>query len=275
MRLRISEHKGFHGPITLEGHNMKLGAGGIREIEFFTQTRQIIAGGRDPDLRRARHGRGAGAAGAKRAGCPHDAAQVLTEDYRAHREIEHRLQMVNDAQTHDLPKTPEGFERIAALCGRDAGRPARRYAAPPDTGRGIDRGVLHPARTVARRRRNSQTASQETISRWRSYPALRSDRAVEIFERLKPDLLARLQKAARPDEAIAQFDRFLAGSAGRGAGILAFQRQPATDRPDRRYRGHRAGAGAVSWPQRAGFRRGDRRRLLCAVAGNRDPDARN
>ena len=51
MRLRIRAHKGLHGGIVLEGHNMKLGAGGIREIEFFTQTRQIIAGGRDPSLR--------------------------------------------------------------------------------------------------------------------------------------------------------------------------------------------------------------------------------
>ena len=51
MRLRIREHKGLGGPITLPRHNMKLGRGGIREIEFFTQTRQLIAGGRDPDLR--------------------------------------------------------------------------------------------------------------------------------------------------------------------------------------------------------------------------------
>ena len=51
MRLRIRDHRGLHGPVTVEGHNMKLGQGGIREIEFFTQTRQLIAGGRDPDLR--------------------------------------------------------------------------------------------------------------------------------------------------------------------------------------------------------------------------------
>jgi [glutamine synthetase] adenylyltransferase / [glutamine synthetase]-adenylyl-L-tyrosine phosphorylase len=48
MRLRIRDHRGLHGPITVEGHNMKLGAGGIREIEFFTQTRQLIAGGATP-----------------------------------------------------------------------------------------------------------------------------------------------------------------------------------------------------------------------------------
>ena len=63
MRLRIRDHRGLHGPITVEGHNMKLGAGGIREIEFFTQTRQLIAGGRDPALARPHHGGRAGGAG--------------------------------------------------------------------------------------------------------------------------------------------------------------------------------------------------------------------
>ena len=51
MRLRIREHRGLNGRLVVEGHNMKLGQGGIREIEFFTQTRQLIAGGRDPSLR--------------------------------------------------------------------------------------------------------------------------------------------------------------------------------------------------------------------------------
>ena len=51
MRLRIREHKGYFGLNSLNGHNIKLGHGGIREIEFFTQTRQLISGGRDPSLR--------------------------------------------------------------------------------------------------------------------------------------------------------------------------------------------------------------------------------
>ncbi len=51
MRLRIRDHRGLRGAVQVEGHDLKLGQGGIREIEFFTQTRQLIAGGRDPDLR--------------------------------------------------------------------------------------------------------------------------------------------------------------------------------------------------------------------------------
>ena len=116
MRLRIRDHKGLHGPIEVAGHNIKLGQGGIREIEFFTQTRQLIAGGRDESLRdRTTVG---GLAALARAGwVPDEVAEELTVQYRAHREIEHRIQMVNDAQTQLLPSTPEGLARIAAMMG--------------------------------------------------------------------------------------------------------------------------------------------------------------
>src|SRR5690606_32820788 len=116
MRLRIRDHKGLHGPIALEGHDMKLGVGGIREIEFFTQTRQLIAGGRDPDLR-LRDTVGGLAALAMKGWVPEADAAELTALYRAHREVEHRVQMVGDAQTHALPVSPEGFDRIARMCG--------------------------------------------------------------------------------------------------------------------------------------------------------------
>ncbi|MCX8509452.1 MAG: glutamine-synthetase adenylyltransferase, partial [Rhodobacteraceae bacterium] len=116
MRLRIRDHKGLHGPITLEGHNMKLGQGGIREIEFFTQTRQLIAGGRDPDLR-SRATVPALAALSAKGWVSAGVADELTDLYRAHREVEHRVQMVADAQTHDLPTTTEGFDRLARMMG--------------------------------------------------------------------------------------------------------------------------------------------------------------
>ncbi len=209
MRLRIREHKGFHGPIKLEGHNMKLGAGGIREIEFFTQTRQIIAGGRDPDLRVRGTVEGL-ALLASKGWVPADVADELTGDYRAHREIEHRLQMVNDAQTHDLPKSATGFQRIAALCGREVAELRADLEHRLTRVEGLTEGFFRPREGGAAPKELSEQ-SKQTVSSWRSYPALRSARAVEIFERLKPDLLSRLQKAAKPDEALAQFDRFLAG----------------------------------------------------------------
>ncbi|MDH5797011.1 MAG: glutamine-synthetase adenylyltransferase, partial [Paracoccaceae bacterium] len=209
MRLRIREHKGLHGPIVLEGHNMKLGAGGIREIEFFTQTRQIIAGGRDPELRVSGTVEGL-ARLAEKGWIPEDAAQLLTQDYRAHREIEHRLQMIADAQTHDLPKNQEGFARLASLAGRDVeelradvlkrltrvNELTERFFAPDDTGK--------PTVEIGQNTR-------ETLDRWRTYPALRSARALEIFDRILPEILSRLQAAAQPERALSQFDAFLAG----------------------------------------------------------------
>jgi glutamate-ammonia-ligase adenylyltransferase len=208
MRLRIRDHRGLHGPITVEGHNLKLGAGGIREIEFFTQTRQLIAGGRDPALR-DRTTVGGLAALAGKGWIPPEVAEELTEHYRAHREVEHRLQMVNDAQTHSMPVTPEGVARIAAFCGQTE---AAFRAALLDRLQRTDRltegffapGAAKPGPEL------SETA--RTITRgWESLPALRSDRARAIFRRLRPRMLHELARAANPDEALTALDGFLAG----------------------------------------------------------------
>ncbi len=108
--------RGLAGELALPGHNMKLGRGGIREIEFFTQTRQIIAGGRDPELRVRGTVEGL-ALLAQKGWVPEAAAETLTGHYRAHREVEHRLQMLHDAQTHALPTREAEFDRLAAFMG--------------------------------------------------------------------------------------------------------------------------------------------------------------
>ncbi|MEE9388357.1 MAG: bifunctional [glutamine synthetase] adenylyltransferase/[glutamine synthetase]-adenylyl-L-tyrosine phosphorylase [Paracoccaceae bacterium] len=217
MRLRIREHKRLHGPIVLEGHNMKLGAGGIREIEFFTQTRQIIAGGRDQSLRSRATLEGLVALQAKD-WVDADVAQALGEDYQAHREIEHRLQMINDAQTHDLPKTEDGFARLAALCGRDLAELRDDMTARLSRVADLTEGFFAPQSTGSTSpdigpdmAPKMSPAIKEAVARWRSYPSLRSPRAAEIFQRIMPIILTGLQRAARPDEALIQFDNFLAG----------------------------------------------------------------
>uniref|UniRef100_UPI000A11B08C [protein-PII] uridylyltransferase family protein n=1 Tax=Salibaculum halophilum TaxID=1914408 RepID=UPI000A11B08C len=206
MRLRIRAHKGLGGPITLPGHNMKLGRGGIREIEFFTQTRQIIAGGRDDSLRV--RGTAQGLAALARAGwVPQADAQRLTDHYRAHREIEHRVQMLRDAQTHDLPQTDDEFDRLAAFCGTDADSLKTVLHDRLEEVHEMTEGFFAPSEPTAA----APGFGEEITERWLTYPALRSDRAVEIFNRLKPMLLARLQEAAKPDEALLAFDGFLRG----------------------------------------------------------------
>ncbi len=208
MRLRIREHKGLGGEIQLDGHNMKLGRGGIREIEFFTQTRQLIAGGRDPYLR-DRHTVPSLRKLASKNWVPEATAETLADHYRFHREVEHRIQMVADAQTHLLPTSADGWARIACLMGRDVAELqvelrerltevhglTEDFFAPEEGGEGDDADNFDP----------------EIIARWQTYPALRSPRAVEIFARVRPEFLRRLARTARPEEALVALDGFLKG----------------------------------------------------------------
>lgn len=210
MRLAIREHKGLGGPITLPGHDMKLGRGGIREIEFFTQTRQLIAGGRDPDLRP--RGTLAGLQVLTEKGwVPEAVAETLSDHYRAHRTVEHRLQMVQDAQTHTLPRSDADFERLAAMMDMDVkdlqGELHSRLQAVHD----LIESFFAATREEPEAARPAHQFDTSVLDRWPSYPALRSERGADIFGRLKPLLLDRLAQSAKPDEGLLAFDGFLSG----------------------------------------------------------------
>ncbi|HIP23875.1 MAG TPA: bifunctional [glutamine synthetase] adenylyltransferase/[glutamine synthetase]-adenylyl-L-tyrosine phosphorylase [Rhodobacteraceae bacterium] len=213
MRLRIREHKGLHGPLRAAGHDMKLGQGGIREIEFFAQTQQIILGGKDRGLR-MRGTLETLKALSEKGFLPDSAAQALRKAYIEHRTLEHRIQMLDDAQTHKIPTDDAKRQQLAMLCG---------FGSLAE----------FEALTVARLERVHQITeaffnddskadtaellwsaperAAEITEGWLTYPALRSDRARRIFEQLKPQILASLCKAKNPDEALIQFDKFLRG----------------------------------------------------------------
>ncbi len=213
MRLRIRAHKGLGGGLSLPGHDMKLGRGGIREIEFFTQTRQIIAGGRDADLR-LRGTVPALAKLAEKGWVPEGAAERLTGHYRFHREVEHRLQMLRDAQTHRLPTTQGEFDRLACFMGLDLADLKAELQGRLEEVHEIIEGFFSPsgADPVPDPVPEADTGLDEAvIARWHSYPALRSDRAHAIFKRLKPGIMAQLSGTAHPNEALLAFDGFLAG----------------------------------------------------------------
>ncbi|MGR3591710.1 MAG: glutamine-synthetase adenylyltransferase [Limimaricola soesokkakensis] len=206
MRLKIRDHKGLGGALSLPGHDMKLGRGGIREIEFFTQTRQLISGGRDPSLRV--RGTVEGLDRLAAAGwIERDTAEALTRHYRFHREVEHRVQMVGDQQTHMLPASEEGFERLAAFMDRDLDDLKSDLTERLEQVHALTEDFFAPGHSSS----EVPDFGQEVTARWPGYPALRSDRAVEIFDRLRPEILKTLSEAARPEEALAQFDAFLAG----------------------------------------------------------------
>ncbi|MEL7459841.1 MAG: glutamine-synthetase adenylyltransferase [Pseudomonadota bacterium] len=212
MRLKIRDAKGLHQSQGVLGRDVKLGVGGIREIEFYAQTRQMIAGGRDPGLR-VPDTRGALAALAEAGWVDNADAKTLTDDYVAHRNLEHRIQMVGDQQTHMIPNTEDGLSRLAALAGPGGADDAQAIEARFARVHRICEGFFAPKAIGGDHNGAADIPDSfnAVVARWPDYPALRGDRAREVFARLRGGLLARLAGAADPDAAVLNIDRFLAG----------------------------------------------------------------
>jgi [glutamine synthetase] adenylyltransferase / [glutamine synthetase]-adenylyl-L-tyrosine phosphorylase len=214
MRLRIRSHKGLTGPIEVAGHDLKLGRGGIREIEFFTQTRQLILGGRNPALR-DRRTLPALAALAADGWVPHDVAATLTEAYRDLRLLEHRLQMIDDAQTQTMPVSDEAMARLVDFCGEaDRGAFAAHLKDRLATVQALTEPFFAPdepsdeAPALEEVFKDPDRAA-ELMQGWQRLPALRTERARTIFKRLQAQFLRRIAKAQDPDEALRSLDAFL------------------------------------------------------------------
>jgi glutamate-ammonia-ligase adenylyltransferase len=198
------------------GFDLKRGRGGIREVEFYVHAQQLVHGGRDPELR-------AGAtldaiAALERAGhFSPDLASDLAEAYRRLRTAEHRVQMVDDQQTHLLPPGEAALENVAQLHGFAAGpelldwlRPwiervgamfdelagpeSERLPAKPESLREALEGLGFPDPDSAVKR----------VSEWRSGRprSLRSSAAKHAFEGMLPALLEAIGKSADPMRAI-------------------------------------------------------------------------
>ncbi|MFN6977253.1 MAG: glutamine-synthetase adenylyltransferase, partial [Gemmobacter sp.] len=120
-------------------------------------------------------------------------------------------QMVQDAQTQTLPARPEGWDRIARLCGQgDTGAFRAALRDRLEAVHALTEGFFAPSAAEAGPELTPEMAA--VVEGWRAYPALRSDRAAEIFRRVRPRLLSGiLARAANPDEALAAFDGFLRG----------------------------------------------------------------
>ena len=216
----------------LAGHNIKLGRGGIREIEFFVQTQQLIWGGRIPALRTS--GTIETLAGLAKAGRIDEAvARDLAAAYTALRRIEHRLQMIDDSQTHSLPADIDGMRRLALFSGypdtagleaalhAELRRVQRHYAelfrdAPSLSGPGslVFTGRDDDPETLITLHRlgfADPARVSETIRGWHHgrLRATRSTRARELLTELIPVLLTALSGTGNPDFAFARFDEFL------------------------------------------------------------------
>ncbi len=234
MKRQVNAHKGF-GEIRIAGHDIKVGRGGIREIEFFAQTQQLIAGGRQPDLRNPTT-LGALARLAERGWITPEALSELRAAYLFLRHVEHRLQMIADEQTQRLPEAREKLALVAAFCGfatleafgatlrQHLERVQRHYGALFESGPEVASlpGSLvfagdgdddpETLETLAAMGYGRPKVVAATVRGWHygRYPATRSERARERLTRLTPALLEALARTADPDRALAAFDRFLA-----------------------------------------------------------------
>ena len=238
MKRQIHAAKG-HERIAIAGHNLKLGRGGIREVEFFVQSQQLIAGGRQPALRTRETLAGLKLlTEASWIGAP--VRNDLTAAYRYLRRLEHRLQMIADQQTHTLPASEEElvkFARFAGYASLDAFADELRaqmrkveahYAAlfetTPEltlqsvqgnlafTGDTDDPGTVD---TLSKLGFKNPSAAIAAIKGWHygRYRAMHSERAREILTEFMPALLEALGKTSDPDLALGTFDTFLSETA--------------------------------------------------------------
>ncbi|UFN47173.1 bifunctional [glutamine synthetase] adenylyltransferase/[glutamine synthetase]-adenylyl-L-tyrosine phosphorylase [Roseomonas sp. OT10] len=247
----VHGNRGAGEELAVAGHDVKLGRGGIREIEFTVQVLELIWGGRDPKLRDPTTlGALAALAGAGR--LDRRAAADLADAYAFLRTVEHRLQMVADRQTHRLPEDPDGLARIASFCGFDGvesfgavlmghfQRVARHYGklfeSAPDlsgeaggnlvfTGTEDDPATLETLKGMGFTNPSGVSAA---VRGWHHghRRATRSERARELLTLLMPALLAAFAKQREPDATLARFDTLLEKQPTGVQLLSLFQRNP-------------------------------------------------
>lgn len=234
IKRQIHAHKGF-GEIAVKGHNVKLGRGGIREIEFFVQTQQLIAGGRREQLRVR------GTINGLKALCADgwidkETASNLERAYWYLRAVEHRIQMVADEQSHTLPEDEEGLLRIANMMGQRTTEDfsneitsvmrlvEKSYAALFESAPALSAEIGNlvftgddedpeTVNTLAELGYAQPIQIISTVKGWHygRYNAVRSSQAREVLTELTPTLLGAFSDTQNPDQALFSFDQFLSG----------------------------------------------------------------
>ena len=218
--------------ISVLGHDIKTGRGGIREIEFFAQIQQLIWGGRNPAFRVPQ----------TLVALNHlfedeliseTAKNQLEKSYQFLRRLEHRIQMINDEQTQVIPADAKKTSLLASFCGfasldhfcnaveHNLSIVEQHYAdlfedAPALTvdGNLVFTGTDHDPdtlNTLERMGYSNPEAVSQVIRTWHHgrYRATRSTRSRQILTELVPTLLASFGKTAQPDRALLKFDQSL------------------------------------------------------------------
>ena len=220
--IQSRQHKEISGPIIVEGHNLKLGQGGIREIEFFAQAHQLIYGGRHHELREITT-QGALKALADQKRITPKIAETLITALRQHRKIEHRIQMLRDTQSHSIPDNLEELKHLCALTGYNELEDFKKdikvqlqktYSATETSSRIISN--------------NTEPTDQQKIrfDEWRKLQAFKSERAVEVFEAQLQNIWNYAQESKNPNEVLDYFEYFLSGLTSGVQLFSLFERRP-------------------------------------------------
>jgi len=237
IKRQINAHKGGQ-TMNVPGHNIKLGRGGIREIEFFAQTQQLIWGGREPGLRSpvtlttldelAKFGL-----------CKTSTVDDLKQSYKFLRTLEHRLQMINDEQTQTLPDDEDGLLHLSIFMGyadtatfiadvnlhlhRVHDHYGRLFDGSPSLGNraqgggnlAFTGGDSDPdtLKTIEKLGFKAPEIVDATVRGWHHgrYRSVRSTRARELLTELMPTLLGAIGETPDPDSVFLHFDEFLRG----------------------------------------------------------------
>ena len=245
-QIDIRQRPAPQGSAHLLGHDVKLGRGGIREIEFIVQTLSLVWGGQDSELRIPETLQALPAL-AKARHLPMAAARELAASYEKLRKVEHRLQMVADRQTHALPTTetglrefiifldePDFLETFPRLLERVHAHFSDFFDSGPVVEDDANPGVLGRAPEGFSTRLKAMGFSdvQHIADRLRAWadgdvPALRSERARLLLESLRPVLLAALARQPEPDRAFLRFDTLISRQRAGIQLLSLFQRNPA------------------------------------------------
>ena len=234
----------------VQRRHVKLGVGGIREVEFLVQALQLLYSGDDPWLRE-RNSLRAIFRLTERGYLPQSLGRFLGEALRFLRTVEHRLQIVDEFQTHTLPEEPAALARLARRLGSTEKLAAARRGFEAEYRR-VTRGVHRAFADFFAGSLEAGAETRERAPRIPTYTALKAtgfadpDRARQnlrlvlegrplvpyalplrrALRAIFPVLLEALWQSPDPDEALNQFERFVAAAGPRTAYLELLAERP-------------------------------------------------
>ena len=248
IKRQINAKVGAGENLILPGHNIKLGYGGIREIEFYAQVQQLILGGRHESLRTPRTVEALSALSELNF-IPVESAKFMREAYSILRTAEHALQMIDDAQTHDIPTDTKGQTQMAGLMGEkdfqalsisleallrhvrhtymalfpEAGSLSSREGNMVFTGVEPDPGTLNSLTKLGYK--DGETVWYD-MAAWLGgrIGATRAEKARELLTVLAPTIIENCADTGQADKAFNRFRKFFT-ALGSGVSLLSMFRQ--------------------------------------------------